>query len=112
MAAGRQFTRSRSVVIVGTTEGPTLATTHSPLKLEARTAMTHGSSRQDGNPARPGGPSTDDFAKKAMVTAATFAAVSVLAGPLAGAVLVVVPAIAGPLVGAVAAAIYTMAIID
>lgn len=74
--------------------------------------MSQHSSRQDGDPARPGGPSTDDFAKKAMVTTATFAAVSVLAGPLAGAVLVVVPAIAGPLAGAVAAAIFTMVIVD
>ena len=56
-------------------------------------------------PTCPGGASTDGFAKKAMVATATFAVVSILAGPVMGAIAVVVSAIAGPAVGKIAASI-------
>ena len=57
--------------------------------------------QQDSDSGRPEGPSTDDFAKQAMVTVATFAVVSIFAGPVVGAVFVV----AGPVAGVMAALI-------
>ena len=56
------------------------------IQLEVSEAMSSSSSDQDNRPTPPKGPTVGDIVTQAVITTATFAVVSAIAGPAVGAV--------------------------